>query len=405
MTQNNDIVLVIPAILEIQNGDIRIDRDFANNLAAYLASFDRVEVFCPAAERLGSFPALVDPWTISGSERLSLHVLPQPYREDRYLRHRRRVKAQLTSALVKARYRLISPHAPLNWSSLAGSICVARHLPFDFEADWDLAATSRFIIRQMPFGIRKLHHWIRLELHLVGYRRLLRKSTLTLVQGQDVFEAYKDLAPNVHSVLNVQITDEDRVSPSAVAAKVADIKAGLPLEIAYAGRASEMKGPMLWLETLRSLRDRGVQFRSVWLGEGELLERMRAYVAAHSLETCCSLPGGADKEEVLRQMRAAHLFVFCHMGYESPRNLMEAVASGAPLCGFGTPYSESLVGPHGGGVFVSRGDTNALAQTIKSLDQDRTKLAALVQACAESGTELDRDKAISRRIDLLRKYL
>lgn len=402
---NNDLVLVIPSILEVHGDSLRIDRDFSSNLAAYLRHFDRVDVFCADAGTRGSFPALVVPEDIPGGERAHFHVLPPAYREDLYLRHRREVKRRLTPALKRARYRLISPHAPLSWPSLAGKLCLRHGWPFDFEADWDLARTSRFIIAQMPFGLRKLHYRLRLELHLLGYRALLRRSTVALVQGRDVYEAYKGLAPNVHSVLNVQITERERIAPATLDAKLAEIAEGRPLKLVYAGRATEMKGPMLWLETMKALREAGVRFEAVWYGEGELLEPMRRFVQANGLVEAVALPGNAPKETVMAAMQAAHLFVFCHMGYESPRNLMEAVASGAPLTGFATPYSRSLVEPHGGGAFVERGDVAGLARTIAALDADRPALAKLVRDCAASGRELDRDTAMERRIALLKKYL
>lgn len=405
MNTNNDLVLVIPTVLEVHGDGIKLDRDFASNLTAYLRHFDRVSVLCPDAETRGSFPGLVQPGEIPGSDRATFHVLPRAYREDRFLLNRGAVKRLLTQELAKARYRLISPHAPLSWSSLAGRICVRNDWPFDFEADWDLARTSRYIIGQMPFGPRKLHHRLRLEVHLLRYRALLRRSSLALVQGQDVYEAYKHLAPNIHSVLNIQITERERITSEKLAGKVAEIASGQPLRLVYAGRATEMKGPMLWLDALRQARDAGVRFEAVWYGDGDLLGEMRTYAATHGLSEMCALPGNAPKEEVMAAMHGAHLFVFCHMGYESPRNLMEAVASGAPLCGFATPYSRSLVAPHGGGAFVERGDTAGLAASIAALDADRGALGQLVQDCARSGNELDRDKAIARRIELLKEYL
>lgn len=405
MTTNNDLILVIPTILEVHADGIKVDRDFASNVTAYLDNFDRVTVFCPDAETRGGFPALVNARALPGSDRLAFHVLPQAYREDRYLRHRGQVRRQLAAALESARYRLISPHAPLSWSSLAGRICVKNGWPFDFEADWDLARTSRYIVSQMPFGPRKLHHRLRLEVHMLRYRALLRRSRLALVQGQDVFEAYKDIAPNIHSVLNIQITERERIAPAKLAEKLDEIASGRALRLVYAGRATEMKGPMLWLEALKTLHATGANFEAVWFGDGDLLGEMRSFVSAHGLDAVCSLPGNAAKEEVLAAMHSAHLFVFCHMGFESPRNLMEAVASGAPLCGFATPYSRSLVAPYGGGTFVERGDTRGLARAIGALDRDRSALVQLVCDCARSGQELDRDKAIARRIALMKKYL
>lgn len=402
---NNNLVLVIPSILEVHNGKIRVDSDFANNLRAYLTQFDRVDVYCPAGQSLGGFPALCDPEDIAGHQRLTLHVLPTPYREDRFLRHYRTVRRQLEQGLRAARYRLISPYAPLNWASLAAHICIAERLPYNLEADWDLARTSRYILSQQPRGLKRFYRRARLELHLRDYNRLLRGSALSLVQGQDVYNTYKHIGPNVHAVLNVQITAAERITPEEVAAKVAAVTRGEPLRIFYAGRASEMKGPMQWLEVMRALKEAGVAFEASWFGDGELADKMRRYCEEHALTDVCKLPGNANKAQVLSAMRRAHLFVFCHMGFESPRNLMEAVASGAPLCGFGTAYSRSLVEPHGGGAFVERGDCAGLAEMIRRLANDRGALAQLIEDCARSGQELDRDKSIQRRIDLMKQYL
>ena len=97
--------------------------------------------------------------------------------------------------------------------------------------------------------------------------------------------------------------------------------------------------------------------------------------------------------------------MFCHLTRESPRNVVEALAAGVPIIGFGSPFSNHLVEIHGGGLFVETGDIEALAQAIANLNNNRRELGTLVSNAARSGRQFDRTVAITRRIELMKKYL
>lgn len=403
--RGQSLLLVIPTVLELDDGVVRFDRDFSNNLEAYLADFDRVTVACPAAPERGAFPGTRAATELPGAERLRTIVLPQPYREDRYLRRRGEVAALLTDEIDRARYILISPHAPFDWSTLAAEICIRRGRGYNMEADWNLPVTSHYIWSPMPFGLNKLRKKLWLVHHNRRYWRCLEHSRLALLQGEDVYNEYRTIAPNAHSVLNVQITDREKIPADRLAAKLVGVGADRPLRLVYAGRAIAMKGPMYWLETLRHLRAAGVRFEAVWFGTGAMLGEMQRTIARHGLEDCCRLPGSADRTVVFEAMRDADAFLFCHMGKESPRCLVEALASAAPLVGFGSDYSRSLVRDQGGGVFVEPGDSAGLARAMAELDRDRPALGELIAAAARSGRLLDRDRAIEQRIELMKRYL
>lgn len=402
---DNSLLLVIPTVLEHDGGTIRFDRDFSNNLEAYLAAFDSVTVACPAARAQGTFPGTRTLDEIPGGERARTVVLPEPYREDRYIRNRGKVAALLSEEIARARYILISPHAPFDWSTLAAEICIRQGRKYNMEADWNLPETSHYIWSRMPFGPNKLRKRLWLAYHNPKYWNCLRNSALSLLQGEDVFNEYRAIAPNAHSVLNVQITDKEKIPADRLAAKLTGVRGDRPLRLVYAGRAIEMKGPLYWLDTLRLLRDDGVRFHARWFGTGELLGEMERYIAQHDLAQFCTLEGSADRSKVFEAMQDADMFLFCHMGKESPRCLVEALASGAPLVGFGSDYSRSLVRESGGGEFVEPGDSAGLARTIARLARDREALARLIEEAAQSGQGLDRDKAIQQRIDLMRQYL
>lgn len=399
------LLMVIPTVLEEENGTILLDRDFSNNLEAYLAAFEKVVVACPSARKKGSFPSTRILEDLSGHERARIIVLPEPYREDRYVFFRNRISKLLSREIDMARYILISPHAPFDWSTLAASICIRKGRHYNMEADWNVPITSRYIWSEMPFGINKFRKRLWMAYYNPKYWKALKNSSLSLLQGEDVMADYRQVAKNPHSVLNVQITSEDRISAVALKAKVERVCLGQPLQLVYAGRAIAMKGPLYWLETLRLLREAGVPFEARWFGSGEMLAQMERFVGDNNLEQFCKLEGNATRPSVFRAMQEADIFLFCHMSKESPRCLVEALASGAPLVGFGSDYSRGLTNASGGGIFAEPGDSLSLAHVVESLHQDRSRLAELIAAAAESGKGLDRDKEIQRRIGLMKQFL
>lgn len=332
-------------------------------------------------------------------------ILPQPYREDRYLLNKAKVSDILSSEIDKARYLLISPHAPFDWSTLAAEICIKKGRKYNMEADWNLPRTSKYLWSQMVFGPNKLRKRLWLAYHNRKYWRCLRHSSLALLQGEDVYNEYRTIAPNAHPVLNIQITEKEKISDAALEAKIRRTREGRPIRLVYAGRAIEMKGPMQWLGALKLVKDRGIAFDATWYGDGEMFEHMQGFIQEHGLEGSCRLAGREDRNVIFAAMRHADAFLFCHMGKESPRCLVEALASGAPLIGFGSDYSRSLVREFGGGDFVNCDDVAALAGLIEKYARHRESLAALMRSAAKSAKLLDREKAIGERIQLMKEHL
>ena len=395
------LLLVIPTVLN-DGPKIAFDGDFSNNLEAYLRAFDRVVIACPDNIQQ-SFPTLRMIDDVPGHKRAKVLVLPNAYREDRYILRRKYVKKLLSDEIDAASHILISPHAAFCWSTLAAEICIKKGRMYNMEADWNLPETSHYIWGQMPFGLNKLRKRLWLAYHNQKYWHCLRKSSLALLQGEDVYNEYRSIAPNAHAVLNIQITESDKISPSALQSKITDASKDRPCRLVYAGRAIEMKGPLYWLETLRLFRKKGGQFEATWFGDGEMLPEMRQFVEEHAMTDCVILRGRTSRGDVFRALRQADAFLFCHMGKESPRCLVEALASGTPLIGFGSNYPRSLTRDHGGGMFAEPGDSEELASILARLD--RSTLGQLISAAAESGRQLNRDKAIQHRIDLMKEYL
>lgn len=398
---DGSLLLVIPSVLDAAGGEVRLDEHFANNLAAYLEHFRQVTVACPSQPQGVNSVALS---RLSGAERCRIVVLPTPYREDRYLWLRGRVSRLLTEEIERADYLLISPHAAFDWSTRAAQLAVKLGRDFDMEADAHLQDIMRSLCAGMPNGPNKLRKYLWLHLHSRAYLGVLSRSSVALLQGATVFDAYRNVAPNPHKVLNVQITDADRIDAAALEAKACAVLAGAPLRIVYTGRAIDIKGPFEWIGALALLQRSGTRFHADWYGDGDLLPQMREAVVASGLSGEITLHGNVERSRSIAALREAHICLFCHQTEESPRCLLEAIASGAALVGYASRYAQDLV-ESGGGLFTRRSDVGALAETLHRLDADRERLADLMRSALRSSLRYDRHSAIGERIALIKRFV
>lgn len=397
------LLMVTPPVLVQSAVGLRIDPHFANNLAGYLQRVDRVAVACSvAAEAAGSGISNGIPIeNMSNRDRVDLILLPEPYREDRYIRHRAEIVKVLRREISKCDYLTIAPHAPFDWAMLASKIARQMDQNYDIEVDWDMANVSWMLWSTMQGGPNKVRKYLWFKYFLREFKRSMRHSSLALLQGADVFAAYREIAPNPHKVLNLQVVGDDFITPADLARKIAQVASGEPLRICYAGRATEMKGPFDWLRTIRRLVENGTPLQATWFGDGDQHSAMRSYVEANGLQDSVLLAGSVDRVEVMRTVRQSHLFLFCHLTNESPRCVVEALASASPIIGYESLYVRDLVAAGGGGVFAKLGNWKALAEIVEALDHDRDRLAHLIAGAARSAQKFDRDEAIKERVDLI----
>lgn len=393
----DSILLVIPPVtLNDQNG-LRIEVDFLNNLGVYARNFNEVVFACPALspeqnEGYVERSAPID--QLPGNVRYV--QLPYTYREDTHLRHYFHIRKLLRDLINRADHLLFAPHAPFDWPTVAARQAMKAGRNYDVEYGVDYNELMRFKVASMPWGVKKVRaaiysRWMKREAY-----RLFSRSSLAMLQGMELFETYKDAAPNPQTMLNVQVRPSDLISDELLEEKIAEIRSGAPLKIVYAGRMNERKGALDWV---KAIKVSGCAVSATWCGDGPDQQEMQR-LANGSI----SFPGVVPREKLLPILRDAHIYLFCHKVPEAPRCLIEALASGAPLVGYRSPYPERLVASEGGGEFVAIGDWQGLGSLIAELDGDRARLAELVQTAARSGRNFDHDRAMQHRVDLIRTF-
>ena len=132
----------------------------------------------------------------------------------------------------------------------------------------------------------------------------------------------------------------------------------------------------------------------------------RAEVQRQGLGDCVALPGFVrDRPLILETLRQAHALVFCHKTPESPRNLIEALVSGAPIVGYDSPFPRDLIAAHGGGVLTPLNDVNALVDSLASLATDRNRLVQLIQRAAKDGEPFNDVAVFKHRSEVIHAHL
>lgn len=167
-----------------------------------------------------------------------------------------------------------------------------------------------------------------------------------------------------------------------------------------------MKGTRDWLDVLEHLANMRIAFQAEWLWDGPDLATMRARVKAGPLEGHVALPGFvSDRKRVLTALQEADLLLFCHQTPESPRILIEALASGCPLLGYHSAFPEELIARHGGGDLTPAGNTEELAKAVAALSHDRRRLSDLMGRAARDGAEFDAASVFAHRAEIIRANL
>lgn len=399
------LLLYAPVPLYRKDGVLHLEDQACNGLRLWAEHFDRLILMIPEAP--GPLPPAWVPLDRVGPslERIELLIVPEAWRPDRFLRALPGQKPRIRDAIARADYVGFAIGGLWgDWGSYAAWQAHRMGKPFYIWTDRVESAVVRRTLGSLPLR-RRLRARVEVPLMAALERALIRRSTLGLFHGRETYDTYAPYAANPQLVHDIHLKRADHIPADRLAAKIAGAAEG-PLRIVYAGRAAAMKGAMDWLSVLEGLCARGVDFTATWLGDGPDFAAMQARVAEGPLKGRVSLPGFvSDRPTLLAALREAHLLMFCHKTPESPRILIEALASGSPILGYDSPFPADLIDPHGGGRLVALDDVAGLTDAVAGLAQDRAALADLIARAARDGAIFDDEAVFAHRSELIRAHL
>ena len=338
--------------------------------------------------------------------RVELVALPTAYRPDRFLWHYWAVRRQITQLIDRAHYLSFSIGGLFgDWGSVAALEAHRKGRQF---AVWTDRVESE-VVRHQARTARSAKARFRASLYhrpmAMLERAIIRRATVGLFHGAETFAAYAPYAKVAEIVHDIHLREQDRIPVDVLKNKLNGVLKG-PLNICYLGRADTMKGTDDWIQVMVGLNAADIDFHATWLGDGELLETMRAQVESLGLRNQITLPGFVrDRDAILEALRKAHVFVFCHKTPESPRNLIEALVSGTPIIGYDSPFPKDLISANVGGLLSPKDDVKALVSSLVGLAGDRQRLSDLIGRAAMDGSVFNDVAVFRHRSELIRTHL
>ena len=146
------------------------------------------------------------------------------------------------------------------------------------------------------------------------------------------------------------------------------LKAGhqTPLIVCVA-RLVAVKNLGLLLQSCAKLRDRGVPFRCILIGDGPCRSELEETRTRLDLEKVLEMPGAADQARVLAWWQQATVGVLTSDNEGMPVSLMEAAACGVPVVATAVGGVPELVQDGITGLLVPTGDAVSIASALERL--------------------------------------
>ena len=184
--------------------------------------------------------------------------------------------------------------------------------------------------------------------------------------------------------------------------------AGAVPRILSVGRYVEKKGFSVLIEACRLLRERGMVFECLIVGEGPLEADLRVQIDRAGLGKYVKLPGPCPQSEVRRLLAGAQIFALASVpeaggGSDNlPTVLMEAMAAGVPVVSTHVAGIPEMIADGAEGHLVAANDAPALADAMERLMRD----PRLAQQCGDRARATAMEKfAIENTVRGLREVL
>jgi glycosyltransferase involved in cell wall biosynthesis len=194
------------------------------------------------------------------------------------------------------------------------------------------------------------------------YGNLVDAFSVTSQQLSDAMLDYEVPRSRMHVIpTGVDGTGEfnpDHVDPLELSNKTVP-------RILWPGRLVAQKDPMLTLDVLKALKQRGVQFTLHLVGDGEMKEEVRR--RARDLGVDSLICWHPPSHEMPRWYRSCDLLLMTSTFEGVPYVIYEALAMSVPVVAPALPGNVELMGTEGGALINPRDDAEAYADAIEAL--------------------------------------
>jgi len=194
------------------------------------------------------------------------------------------------------------------------------------------------------------------------YGNLVDSFSVTSEHLKEIVEGYEIPASRIE-VIHSGVDAEEEFNPERV--DPLDLGGdGVP-RILWPGRLVEQKDPMLTLDVLSRVRDRGGEFVLDFVGDGHLAATLRE--RAEELGVADAISWHPPSQEMPRWYRSSDLMLMTSVYEGVPYVIYESLAMGVPVVAPALPGNREFMDADSGVLVEPRDDAEAYAEAIVSL--------------------------------------
>lgn len=409
--QKKGMLLVLPVPFLIRDNQLFFESQACNGIERWADNFESVIVAAPTipealATQLCKNTAWRNTRTLVEPKRFELVPLPWAYKLRDFLSYYQSVRTTLTDLISRSDYLHFAIGGLVgDWASVGALEAQKQGRAYAIHTD---RVEHKVILEETKTAKpkRRIKAIATSPLMAVYHRWIIQNCSLGLWHGKDCYSAYSSLCKNSYLIHNIHLKPSDRISNLDLSEKIKEVTTAETIRICYAGRIDPDKAPLDWVRAIGHARNLGVNLHATWMGDGSLLDEMKALIEQLDLNSHIELTGfEQNRVKLLKKIRQSHLMLFTHVTPESPRCLLESLVCGTPIIGYRSDYADDLVQDFGGGMFVPMKDWQKLGEILVSLSKERQRLSQLIQEAAKNGAKFNDEVVFRERSELIKKHL
>lgn len=232
------------------------------------------------------------------------------------------------------------------------------------------------------------------------YLAAVRDAAGIQCNGTPTFDAYRNASPRPLLFFDTRVTRDMLLTPDRLDARLAHLRTGAPLRLAFSGRLAPMKGADHLPRLAAALARRGVDFTLDICGSGPLEAAMRAAVERDGLSPRVRFRGVLDFASQLVPFiaSAVDLFVCCHRQGDPSCTYLETMSCGVPIVGYDNEAFVGVQRASRSGWTTPMDDPDALADSIARLASRRDEIAEHARLALEFATQHTFERTMDARV-------
>ncbi|MCX5659220.1 MAG: glycosyltransferase family 4 protein [Planctomycetota bacterium] len=182
---------------------------------------------------------------------------------------------------------------------------------------------------------------------------------------------------------------------------------GRPICLFLAGPEALRKGSREVIAAIALLEKRGIHAEHRLLAIPPVVEEEihRAGISRAGISQTVRIQGSLDRQEVVREMRQAHIFLLPSHGEGFPNSLLEAMTAHMAAIATRVGAVPEIISDGVGGILIPTGDAEALAQAMATLIQDPQRCEAMGRHNGKSVRERFANSVVLPKLEAVYRQL